>query len=82
MNNLVNENFQINNPHYITQFLRGELYILVDSVLSINQPLKSTSDMKLVSDLIENYLSMFIRYLEVLPSVLRQVNCLDCLKIN
>ena len=73
MNSLSNQNFMINDPNYITQFIRGELYILIDSVLSISQPIKSSSDLKLVSDFIENFVNTFVKYLEVLPSTLKQV---------
>lgn len=72
MNSIANQGFMINDPNRITQFLRGELYILLDSILSISQPIKSSSDLKLVSDFIENFISVFVKYLEILPSTLRQ----------
>jgi hypothetical protein len=74
MNSIANQGFMINDPNRITQFLRGELYILLDSILSISQPIKSSSDLKLVSDFIENFISVFVKYLEILPSTLRQVS--------
>jgi hypothetical protein len=73
MNSLSNQNFAVGDPHFITQFLRGELYILLDSVLSINQAIKSSTDLKLVSDFLETFISTFVKYLEILPTTLRQV---------
>jgi hypothetical protein len=74
MNSISGKEFEIGDPNVITQFLRGELYVLIDSVLSISATFKLTSDMKLVSDLFETFLAFFNKYLEALPKALPQVN--------
>ena len=65
--------FLTGEPDFITQYVRGELYILVDSVLSISQNIKNPTDMKLIIDFIEGFIQFFVRYLEVLPLMLREV---------
>jgi hypothetical protein len=72
LSNMANQNFQIGEPYAVTQFVRGDWYILMDSVLSINQSLRNSTDLKLISDFIENFWLAFIKYLDVLPSTLKQ----------
>ena len=73
MEEIALSNFLTGEPHFITQYVRGELYVLVDSVLSISQNIKNSTDMKLIIDFIEGFIKFFIRYLEVLPMIIKEV---------
>lgn len=81
MENIAKENFLINSPYYITQTIRGEIYVIIDAILSISIPIRTTKDMKLVTSIMEKYVEFFVKYLDCLPDLLRDVFLLLCLAI-
>jgi len=74
LNSFTSQKLKIADPYLITQTLRGRVYILIDAILSLSQPLKTAADQKLVSDLMEAFIDFFVEYLNVLPSLLKEVN--------
>lgn len=58
--------------HLITQFIRGKLYILVDSILS-NQNSTAPHHLKLFTDFFEAFISFSISFLDCLPFLLPDV---------
>ena len=68
-----NTKFLTGEPNFITQYVRGKLYILVDVVLSISKNIKNSRDMKLILDFIEGFIQFFVKYLEDLPILLTEV---------
>jgi len=73
LNSLTTQKLKGADPYFVTQFLRGRAYILIDSVLSMSNPLKTTADQKLVTDLMEAFIDFFVEYLNSLPSLLKEV---------
>mmetsp|Transcript_5954 Transcript_5954/g.5249 ORF Transcript_5954/g.5249 Transcript_5954/m.5249 type:complete len:214 (+) Transcript_5954:25-666(+) len=65
------QKFDGEDPYLITQFLRGELYVFMDSVMSVNTLIPDPSDVKLIHELFITYLDMFVEYLKQIRSLLR-----------
>lgn len=73
MEHIAKEGFLINSPYYVTQTIRGDLYILIDSVLSISNPVRGPKDLKLISSLLEKFVEFFVKFLECTPNYLKEV---------
>lgn len=81
MKNYLKDSFILKNEneiHDFLQFVRGELYIFIDYLLS------NKYDAKILSNVIvflEEFIKFAIFYLEFLPICLKEVNYLNILKI-
>ena len=73
METISKEGFLINNPHLITQCVRGEIYVLVDAVLLISNPVKDPKELKMIASLMETYVEFFVKYLDAVPAHLKDV---------
>lgn len=60
---------KIENPQDINQYIRGELFILMDSILQYNQSL-IPEDLILCKDVLERYTLFFVQYIKTLPEFL------------
>lgn len=62
--------FQMEDPYEITQFLRGELYILIDYILSkAHHP----CDSSLIVSFMEIYMKFFNEYIDFFKENLKEV---------
>lgn len=64
---------KIENPQDINQYIRGELFILMDSILQYNQSL-IPEDLILCKDALERYTLFFVQYIKTLPEFLVEVD--------
>ena len=71
MEHLVKNDF-IANPYLITQYLRGELYILIDSILSLSKNLEK-DDLRNCVSFLDTFILFFIKYLDILYKYLPDV---------
>jgi hypothetical protein len=71
MNYFSKQSFENNDPYVVTQFLRGDLFIMIDAVLSINQVVTDPNDVKLIHDLFVAFIDMFVEYLKQVTFLLR-----------
>ena len=62
--------FLIEDSYEITQFLRGELYILIDHCLS---KVQYGSDSKIIWSFLDYYIEFFRNYIEVFHTNLKEV---------
>ena len=73
MKKLTNNHFYFKSDE-LNQFLRGKMYILLDSVLMYKQPLLE-DELELAERLFKAFLELFIWYLKCLPSYFEKVRC-------
>lgn len=79
MQSLEGKQFAVDDPYELTQFLRGELYILIDYCLSKSQHL---CDSNTIRNLLEIYLAFFVSFLDVFTCYLKEVEKLTFLNHN
>ena len=72
MNDLINNKFNVNDPHYYNQIIRGELYFLIDSILSSNHHFDDNV-LKTIIDFFENFLLFSIKFFEIINFFMREV---------
>jgi hypothetical protein len=72
MDNIVKEKFLINDPYFFCQYVRGELFIVVDAILSSPDQL-SASEQKLAVEFLEAFIKFFLAFLDILPQYLKEV---------
>jgi hypothetical protein len=70
---VAHDEFKLGDANLVVQYLRGELYILMDSLLSITVTFRDMNDLKFTADFIEGYIKIFCNYIETLPNVFRDV---------
>ena len=67
----IDENFRnFESPSQLTQFIRGQLYFYVDSLLSLPQ-VSSESDLPTIFDFITLVFKLILKWIELFPSVLK-----------
>lgn len=69
-----NKKFEGKDAQYINQFLRGEVYIVMDWILTIQSSIRDNTEIRLAQELMEAYINLFVKYIEVLPETLKDVN--------
>lgn len=70
----IEKGFGHNDPYFLTQYIRGHLYIIMDSVLSINHVISSESGIELIHDLFVTFIDLYVKYLEEIPLYLKDVS--------
>jgi geranylgeranyl pyrophosphate synthase len=73
MKELALKKFEEKDAQYLNQFLRGEVYIVMDWILTTQSSIRESTEIKLAQDLMETYINLFVKYLEVLPETLKDV---------
>lgn len=43
----------------------------MDSILSINYPLKSNADLKLIQEISENFITNLVKFLDIIPALMK-----------
>ncbi len=73
MERIAEKNFLIGDPHNLSQYVRGELFILIDAILTSPQVPSTPDDLRACVDFLENFIIFFIKYIKILPLFLREV---------
>ena len=66
----VKKQFIVDEPYQITQFLRGELYIIIDFCLS---KVSHMVDSNIIRNFLENFLIFFNDYIDAFQINLKEV---------
>lgn len=59
-------------PHLINQFIRGELFVLIDCILS-NNSMPSSEQLTFVIDFLQLFINFAVKYFQNLPMFLQEV---------
>ena len=69
MEKITSEKFLVGCPHKLTQYVRGELFILIDNILKSEQKPSTPEQLIACVDFIKKFIKIFIQFLKILPEV-------------
>jgi hypothetical protein len=67
---LAEEKYNCQDPHFICQFVRGQVFILVDALLANVGRMTTPEDLQLELEFFDNFMRCVIQYLKCLPCYL------------
>ncbi len=70
---IIENGFKLDDAQKLNQYLRGELWILLDAVTAISRPIKDPVDLRLLQDFFDVCIQFFLKYLDILPKYLKEV---------
>lgn len=72
MDQITNLNF-ISDPYVVTQTIRGEIHIIIDSILNFFFNYDVTEHLKTFIEFLNRFIKFFVDYLSCLPNFLKEV---------
>ena len=72
MNDLVITRFNIYDVNYFNQLIRGEIYNMIDLVMSSEKKMEE-NDLKGIIEFFEQYISFAVKYMDVIIPFLKEV---------
>lgn len=72
MDQITDLNF-ITDPYLITQAIRGEIHIMIDSILNFSFNCDVTEHLKTFIEFLNRFIKFFVDYLTCLPNFLKEV---------
>jgi hypothetical protein len=72
LNELIMNRFNIFDVSYFNQFVRGEIYNMIDLLMSCEKKIEE-NDLKGIIEFFELYISFTVKYLDVISPLLKEV---------
>lgn len=72
MDQITTMNF-LGDPHQITQIVRGEIFIMIDIILTYTFSNEASDHLKTFIEFLERFIKFFIDYITTLPSLIKDV---------
>lgn len=73
MKDIITRKFLLENPHKITQYVRGELFIMIDNILGTEQLPSTSEQLSACVEFLEDFIMFFIEYIKILPKYFAEV---------
>ena len=62
----------ISEAHLTNQFIRGELFVLIDCILS-NNFMPNPDQLNFIIDFLQQFINFAVKYFQILPKFLKEV---------